>query len=259
MHVIYSTQDVAGCLITKNLTKINNERFVEGKTITKTDESLLNSEKIVNAIKTDFLIFASKHKSESGKPSLTVHVPGNWSSAQMGGKDRQISWNDPIKMKGLICTLSRIASEKGMKKETEITLEVDHHGPLSRTPCAFIEVGSTMNEWKNERYSIAVAEAIAYYEETLPELEVKKIAVGVGGGHYCPAFNKHEIEGNVAFAHIVPNYAAPVLEYETFIQSFERTTKEVETVLIDWKGLRQQERAKIISYCEKYGKEWERV
>ena len=259
MHVIYSTRDPAGRLIAKNLTRMDPETFKEGNRLTKTDASLLDSDELANSIRTDFLVFASKHKSESGKPSLTVHVPGNWNSAEMGGKEMQISWSDPIRMKGLISALSRIAHEKCMEKETMVTMEVDHHGPLSRTPCAFIEVGSTEKEWENERYSGAVAEAISAQERVLPELEVKKIAVGVGGGHYCPAFNKEEKGGNVAFAHIVPNYAAPNLEYETFIQAFERTTEEVEEVLIDWKGLKQQERTKITGYCERYGMEWKRA
>ena len=259
MHIIYSTRDPAGSLISKNLKEKDPDRFEEGRFLTKTDSSLLDSDELANSIKTDFLVFASKHKSESGKPSLTVHVPGNWASAEMGGKEGQISWSDPMKMKALAFGLSRIAHERGIEKETAVTMEVDHHGPLSHSPCAFVEVGSTMKEWEDERYSEAVAEAIYRIEDYLKEIEVKKVAVGVGGGHYCPAFNKGEIEGDVAFAHIVPNYAAPKLEYETFIQAFERTTEEVEEVLIDWKGLKQQERDKIIGYCGRYGAEWKRA
>lgn len=258
MHVIYSTQDPAGVNIYNNLKKILEKEQTSNKPeITKTDLPLLYSDEIVNKIETDFLVFASKHKSESKKPSFTVHVPGNWNKAEMGGKDKQISFSDPIKMKALITALDK--KIKKMNIEIPVVMEVDHHGPLCSNPCAFIEIGSSEEQWNNVEYGRIVGETIMEFEDGIDEIEVKTVAVGVGGGHYCPAFNKPEIEGNVAFAHIIPNYAAGAIEYETFVQSIERSTEEVEKVLIDWKGLKQQERQKIIHFTEEYGIDYVRV
>ena len=36
----------------------------------------------------DFIIFASKHKSEKGQKALTVHAPGNFRSNEFGGEKR---------------------------------------------------------------------------------------------------------------------------------------------------------------------------
>ncbi|MEM3543792.1 MAG: D-aminoacyl-tRNA deacylase, partial [Candidatus Micrarchaeia archaeon] len=63
----------------------------------------------------------------------------------------------------------------------------------------------------------------------------------------------------IAFAHIIPNYAVDNLEYPTFTQAFERCSEEVENVYIDWKGLKQEQRKKIIEFCNEYGVEYKRI
>lgn len=259
MKIISSKTDIAGTGIMNGIKEIINSGKSEIKEhdLMEIEESLLYSDKVIENISDEFILFASRHKSESGKPSFTTHVPGNWGKAEMGGRDGEISYSDPIRMKAIAVGLNRKKKKKDYP--VDVTLEVDHHGPLCLKPCAFIEVGSSEAEWKNKKYTDSVAEVINEFEDIMEEIEVKEIAVGVGGGHYCPAFNKHEIDGKIAFAHVIPNYAVNDLKYETFLQAFERSSEEVESIYIDWKGLKQEQRRKIISFCDEYGIEYKRL
>jgi len=250
--VIYSTQDPAGTNIANAL-----EKDEGGMKVVKTDSGLLYAEKDVEGIKTDFLIFASKHKSESGSPAFTAHVPGNWNAADMGGKPGQISKSDPISMKAMAVSLDRQRRKAGI--DVGVGMEVDHHGPLCMTPCCFTEIGSTEKEWKNEGYAAAVASAIEDLDDAKSKVEVKEIAFCIGGGHYCPAFNKMELESGIAVAHVLPNYATDAVTMEAFMQAFERTTEEIDVVLIDWKGLKAPQREKMLKFINEAGAEWRKA
>jgi len=250
--VIYSTQDPAGTNIANAL-----EKDDEGIEVVKTDSGLLYAEKDVGGIKTDFLVFASKHKSESGSPAFTVHVPGNWNAADMGGKPGQISKSDPIGMKAMVISLDK--QRKNANIDIAVWMEVDHHGPLCMTPCCFAEIGSTEKEWSNEKYAATVAAAIENLDDAKNEVEVSEIAFCIGGGHYCPAFNKMELEGGIAIAHALPNYATDAVTMEAFMQAFERTTEEIDVVLIDWKGLKAPQREKMLKFANEAGAEWRKA
>ena len=250
MEVIFSSKDPAGTLIAKALSECDVES-------TKTDSGLLYAEQDIDKIKTDFLVFASKHKSESGAPVFTVHVPGNWNAADMGGKPGQISWSDPLGMKSIAVALEKERKRAGI--EITVGMEVDHHGPLCTIPCCFTEIGSTETEWNNSKYAAAVAAAITEAKDTQNENSANEIAFCVGGGHYCPAFNKLELGDRIAVAHTLPNYAVDSVAPETFAQAFERTSEEIDVVLIDWRGLKAPQREKVLKLTNEAGAEWRKV
>lgn len=251
MEVIYSSNDFAGTGIAKMLSEAHKIESI------KTDLGLLYSEPELSKINSDFLVFASKHKSESGSPALTTHVPGNWNSADMGGKPEQISWSEPIGMKAIAVSLEKEKERRGL--EIKVCMEVDHHGPLCMIPSCFVEIGSTEKEWKNDEYADVVAIAIAEVEDVKGSIGVKEVAFCIGGGHYCPAFNKLELETGIAVSHIMPNYAVDSVSLGTFMQAFERTSEKIDVVLIDWKGLKAPQREKILKFVNETGIEWRKV
>lgn len=251
MEVIYSSKDLAGTSIAKVLSEEHDLEAI------KTDLGLLYSETELSKIDSKFLVFASKHKSESGSPALTVHVPGNWNLAEMGGKPQQLSWSEPIGMKAISISMEKERKKRGI--DIKVCMEVDHHGPLCEIPCCFAEIGSTEKEWKNDEYAKIVGTAIANADEIRNDLEVKEIALGVGGGHYCPAFNRIELEGSIAISHVMPNYAVDAVSFETFMQALERTSEKVGVVLIDWKGLKAPQREKILKFANEAGIEWRKT
>ena len=50
----------------------------------------INKEKYPELRKVDFLFFASTHRSIKGKPSLCLHVAGNWKEAELGGRKGKV-------------------------------------------------------------------------------------------------------------------------------------------------------------------------
>ncbi len=185
--------------------------------------------------KIDFLIFASKHKSEKGVPSLSIHAPGNWRSALYGGKEGKVCLSSAYVFKYLFRKLNEeIEKDKKVKEKYLVTMEATHHGPSTDMPCLFVELGSAEKDWKDERAALVLAKTIL----SLPDFKTDKNwipCIAIGGPHYAPNFNKLQLNGNYAISHIIPSYALPLTE--NMLQEAEEKTKEqVKTILIDWKG-----------------------
>ena len=136
-------------------------------------------------------------------------------------------------------------------KDYKITLEATHHGPLIEKPCVFVEIGSTIEEWKNRRAGFILARSLSETLKNLHKNEYNEVAVGIGGPHYCPNFNKIQLNSNIAVSHIIPQYSFPITE-EMIKEAIEKTDEEVDLVLLDWKGLgKSEERKKVIEILDK--------
>ncbi len=208
--------------------------------------------------KYDFIIFASRHQSEKKEKSLSVHAPGNWRNADYGGE------------KGKVCPASALFQkfmfEKLMKNRErfhltnyKVTMEVTHHGPLINKPCVFIEIGSTDVEWSDRRAGFALAKTI---DETISEFkknDYREVAIALGGPHYCPNFNKIQAKSNIAIAHVIPNYVAPITE-EMILEAVEKTIEEIDFAIVDWKGLgTSDKRQEVINLLEKNYISWKKT
>ncbi|MDP2628744.1 MAG: D-aminoacyl-tRNA deacylase [Nanoarchaeota archaeon] len=236
--VVASKLDKAGVNITTNLSQFPAENFkfylVDKEII---HEENLNIEKINQF---DFIIFASKHKSEKKEKTLSVHAPGNWRVAELGGKNRQVCKTSALFEKFIFEKLNETAKKFDLK-DYKITLECTHHGPLINKPCIFIEIGATEEEWRNKKAGFVVAKTISDTIKEFKENPYHEIAVGIGGPHYCPNFNKIQLNSNIAISHIIPQYSLPIND-DMIMQAVEGTEEEIDFVLIDWKGLGNSER-----------------
>ena len=222
----------------------------------------------------DYIIVASTHKSSSNNKSLCVHVPGNWSSADMGGQKETLNICYASKMKTIMLNIQKLAEERKMTKETadgwEITLEVDHHGPTAplihpENPIMFVEIGSTEKEWNDKNAISLIGDAIML---SISDNTTYTTVLGFGGGHYASKFNKYELnkekysELNYAISHILPKYRFDDFKQsadEMFKQALEKNVEKIDTVLIDWKGLKTDQRQLIIDLCEKNNIEWKKA
>ncbi|MBU0662882.1 hypothetical protein KKH30_04290, partial [Candidatus Micrarchaeota archaeon] len=115
MHsIIVSGTDLAGLNIAQRLVEgygfAAGEKEFLGKKIYKSAENknlqlvFIDEEQIfadsLNELETDFYIFASKHRSESGKPTLTAHGIGNWGGDNsFGGKQKTLVPTSAIMLK----------------------------------------------------------------------------------------------------------------------------------------------------------------
>ncbi|MHA1821920.1 MAG: D-aminoacyl-tRNA deacylase [Promethearchaeota archaeon] len=108
----------------------------------------------------DFVIFASRHKSESKIPAILTHTPGNWSDDNTyGGAPNSLSFTSSIM---LALAYKNLKIQKRLKNlDWPVDLEVDHHGPTQLgVPIIFMELGSSEENWGNKIGGAAVGDAI---------------------------------------------------------------------------------------------------
>jgi D-aminoacyl-tRNA deacylase len=183
----------------------------------------------------DFVIFASKHKSEKGGKTLSIHAPGNWHNADYGGFQGKVSKTSALFQKFFFEKLHKNVKEYDLR-DYSITLECTHHGPLIDVPCLFVELGATETEWKDHRAGFILAKTISDVIDTYKENPYNEVAIGIGGPHYCPNFNKLQLDSNIALSHVIPEYALPLTD-EMIKEAVSKTAEEVDFALIDWKGV----------------------
>jgi D-aminoacyl-tRNA deacylase len=146
----------------------------------------------------DEVVFLSRHRAASGKPSLTVHPIGNYGAADYGGRPGELVPAAPELMTDLLRRLKEEA--KGL--QYEVTFEATHHGPYLETPTLFIEIGSDETTWGDREAGEAIASSLFKVEPS-----VAPRAIGVGGGHYAPRFTEIAMSKRISFGHMLPNYA----------------------------------------------------
>jgi D-aminoacyl-tRNA deacylase len=244
--IVASKLDKAGINITTQLSQFGEVKFyLVDKEIIYTEN--LDLEKINQY---DFVIFASKHKSESKEKTLSVHAPGNWRLAEFGGEKNKVCKSSAHLMKQMFEKLNENAV-KNYLSEFKVTMEATHHGPLIDKPCLFIEIGSTETEWTNSRAGFVVAKTISEAISDFKENPYTEIAVAIGGPHYCPSFNKIQMKSNVAISHVIPQYAFPLTE-EMIAEAVKKTEEELDFVLLDWKSLgNSEQRQRVVSILDK--------
>ncbi|MDI3544178.1 MAG: D-aminoacyl-tRNA deacylase [Candidatus Woesearchaeota archaeon] len=211
-----------------------NKQFTDYEIIAKTfpvDSIYIEDfEELTNC---DYLIFPSKHKSSSGVTSFSVHTPGNFSSSPiLGGKASAVSYSWVEFQK--LAFLNLLRNSQG----TIVTPECTHHGPYTRIPCCYIEIGSSHENWINKAMAKIISDTIF---QTLQQIFSSsfqyKVAVGVGGPHYCPNFQKFYKSKEYAISHICPNYNLNDFNLEIAISAMKSSSIEASILLIDWKGL----------------------
>lgn len=173
------------------------------------------------------IIYISKHKSKTGKPTLSVHPIGNYGKAEYGGKSKKLVKTSPRLMTYLLRLLKNNAVEK--KLYHDVCFEVTHHGPYLETPTLFIEVGSNKKEWQKKEPAKIVAKSILdllkkyNYENELPKNI--PVLIGIGEGHYAPRFTDIVFKKKAAFGHMIPSYhiKAGNINESTLNQAIEKT------------------------------------
>lgn len=238
--IVVSEKDIAGMNIKERLLELKPDINIH--TI---KEDTVHSNDLDKQIEADIFIFATRHSAKAGVKTLTVHTPGNWSKAEFGGVDGRLCVAYANLMKTAYLKL-----KENNDLDYGVSLECTHHGPLINKPCMFIEIGSTEEEWRNEGAAKVIAKTIIdLINSEIPE---QKAAIGIGGIHYCPNFNKALERSQVAISHICPKYQLQNLDEDMLKQAIERTKEKVIFAFLDWKGL-GTEKQRIVELLEKLG------
>ncbi len=257
--IITSSKDSAGATIKQQLlknygfTELKGESFgnspvfslqiedSEARLFTVADDSI-HCENIDKRIPdAELFVFATRHYSSAGVPALTTHSIGNWGKAEFGGKDGTICPSPAVLIKLFLQNLEAVA--KSESYNGEVVQEATHHGPYVEKPAAFIEVGSSENEWKNEKFASMVADSlIGGLGDYVTLSENYEPVVALGGLHYARSFRKLMLgpDSKYAVGHICPKHmlssliANPQLLQQAMSSCYPEKAK---AVALDWKGL----------------------
>lgn len=199
--LVNSIQDIAGVNIRHNLEEVlaagGRWPLTDNHALTfhEVDGRLIYQDRIDEEIEADLIIFISRHASERPVPALTVHVTGNYDTADLGGEPGALAPAAPAWMHAILRNLAARAPE-GYR----VSYEVTHHGPTAlSTPSLFVEIGSTVDEWADPAAGRALAESIL---SAVPEETINLI--GFGGTHYAVRQTDIALSSRGAFGHMLP-------------------------------------------------------
>lgn len=190
----------------------------------------------------EYIVVASRHWAESGKPSLTVHPTGNFGKAMYGGRHYELQATAPNPMRGVYLRL-----QENPPAKFQVSLEATHHSPTQfRVPMFFAEVGSREAQWRNVEVCGYLVDCILGGMDNEGEAPV---ALGFGGGHYCPTFSVKMSE--YAFGHMAAKYSIPLLTEELVTQMLDKSPG-AKAAMLDG-GLKGHERKKVEVLLSKLG------
>jgi len=194
------------------------------------------------------VIHLSRHSSAAGIPTLSVHVSGNISGADLGGEPKTISIAPAMAMMAALkeFQLEREALNLGFN----VCYEATHHGPSLDVPSMFIEIGSTPDKWRRDDAGRAVAKAALAAARAA---STGTSAIGLGGTHYCPKFTKLALERSQPFGHILPKYALKNVDGAFLRYAVKRTLEPVDRIIADWKGISGDDKERLLPEIEELG------
>ena len=274
--LVYSTGDMAGTGIASFIKRLvdgleeaecRDARCVEAYYIPELDsvlagfeEDIIYLEFLDELLDVDAYIFLSRHKSEAGRRSLTVHHTGNPTSrADHGGSPYTLSISYSHMSKTLLKLVNKKAASRSLLGEYDVTLEATHHGPTGLSkPLVFIEIGSSEAEWRDDRARLVLAESVVEALSNQPAEDYCVPTVGFGGGHYPIKHTKLHLESEYCYGHIFAKYYftedIPVSVYK---QAFTKNYPvKPEIGIIEKKSLKSGIRKTLIEYLNEIGVEY---
>ncbi|MEM3617447.1 MAG: D-aminoacyl-tRNA deacylase [Candidatus Bathyarchaeia archaeon] len=266
--IVASTKDLASVNITKQILgnypfKLVKKGVYNAEVHGRKVELVILNEELVYAQNIailhpsiDLVIFVSRHSSLSGTPTLSVHTPGNLGDADLGGIPRKVSIAPAAAMKTALSTMAQLVEERRLNYK--VSYECTHHGPSLDVPAMFAELGSTPKDWEDLKAAEVVAHAtmraVADFDK-----QTSRVVLGIGGPHYNEKFTKMALKDDIAFGHIVPKYAAAKIDEAILRQCAERTLEKVEFAVLDWKGIKGEDKPNIVQLLNKIGLKFQKV
>jgi D-aminoacyl-tRNA deacylase len=271
--LVASRKDTASLNIAKHILNrypfsVTGETFQENPTFSadinrKKVTFIMLNEEAINAqylpdsfANLSLIVFISRHSSASGKPTLSVHTPGNFGAAELGGLPRKISVSPAAAMRNALKAL--MLFKEGMKLDYEVSYECTHHGPSLDVPAMFVELGSSPKQWRDSKAAEAVAHAAMSAIGKFGVSE-KTAVLGIGGTHYPQRFTRMALAGEAVFGHMIPKYAVPLVDAEMLWQCVEKTVEKVECAVLDWKGIKGADKPNLLAALQEIGLSYKKI
>ena len=202
------------------------------------------------------IVFISRHSSASGIPTLSVHTPGNFAEAKLGGLPKTLSIAPATAMQTALKALKRYQEE--MRLDYAVSYECTHHGPSLNVPTMFVELGSSEQQWRDAKAAEAVAHATMHAIRNFG-VSTDTAVLGIGGMHYNQRFTQMSLHGEAVFSHMIPKYAIQHVTAELLTQCVERTLEKIDSVILDWKGIKSADKPNLLTVLRDVGLPYTRV
>ncbi len=204
----------------------------------------------------ELIVFISRHSSQSGKPTLSVHTPGNFGTAELGGLPQTVSVSPALAMQNVLKAFMHY--KETLSLNYEVSFECTHHGPSLNVPAMFVELGSSPAQWSDLQAAQAVAHSAmsAITNFTAP---TNSAVLGIGGTHYNQKFTLMALVGQAVFGHMIPKYAVHLVDSEMLSQCMEKTLEKVSLAVLDWKGIKSEDKPNLLSALETVGLPFKKV
>ncbi|MFY3741343.1 MAG: D-aminoacyl-tRNA deacylase [Candidatus Nitrosomirales archaeon] len=229
---------MANCLIeTHSLHRTNHEFEVYTNStidLLLVDQEALTLDWLDDRFSPEYYVFLSRHRSESGIPTLTCHTTGNFSDVnEMGGRPKELAYTYPSLQKHYMQTLW---NQRAGIPDYQLVIEATHHGPTALgKPALFVEIGSSEKQWVDKNAISVVCDAII---KTINGLKkYSKIGIGLGGTHYPSKFNELLVDSDFAVASVASKHSLPYVDRSMLDQMISKSIEDVKYVFMDWKGL----------------------
>jgi D-aminoacyl-tRNA deacylase len=196
------------------------------------------------------IVFISRHSSQSGKPTLSVHTPGNFGDAELGGLPKTLSVSPASAMQNALRALMHF--KRVLNLDYEVSFECTHHGPSLNIPSMFVELGSSPAQWCDLRAAKAVAHSAMSAISSFPAPQTSAV-LGIGGTHYNQRFTLMAMVGEATFGHMIPKYAIHLVDAEMLTQCIHKTLEKVSLAVLDWKGIKSEDKPNLLSALETSG------
>ncbi len=193
---------------------------------------------------------------QAANQHLSVHTPGNFAEAGLGGLPRLLSVSPANAMRNALKALLHYREQLNL--HYEVSYECTHHGPSLNVPAMFVELGSSPTQWGDllaaEAVGHATLSAIVNFS-SLPSSAV----LGIGGTHYNHKFTLMGLVGEAAFGHMIPKYAINLIDSEMLSQCMVKTFEKVSLAILDWKGIKSEDKPNLLSALRDVGLPFKKV
>jgi D-aminoacyl-tRNA deacylase len=229
--------------------------YVNQKTVAliRLNEESINAQSLPESFPdAELVIFISRHSSQSGIPTLTVHPPGNFADADFGGLPRTVSISPAVAMSDTLKMLM-FFQQKFELLTYEVSFEVTHHGPSLNMPAMFVELGSSNSQWIDLKAANAVACAVISTIGNFESKPAQKAVIGIGGTHYNKKFTRMALNNETIFGHMIPKYAVVNVNVSILKHCVERSLEQISEVLLDWSGIKSEDKPNLIAALDASG------
>jgi len=83
--------------------------------------------------------------------------------------------------------------------------------------------------------------------------------LGIGGTHYNQRFTQMALADEAVFSHMIPKYVVQHVTAELLSHCVERTLEKVDRAILDWKGIKGNDKPRLLAALQEIRLPYARV